>query len=107
MRLRRPPLYPSELLAHEAFPALVNFGRGERIRTSDFLLPKQARYQTAPRPVKPAIIGLFFPTVNALELETAGLERPTFSKTRAAATLFLRQTRGRALSIKSSSKLPS
>ena len=25
-------------------------GRGERIRTSDFLLPKQARYRAAPRP---------------------------------------------------------
>ena len=25
-------------------------GRGERIRTSDILLPKQVRYQTAPRP---------------------------------------------------------
>ena len=27
------------------------FGRGERIRTSDILLPKQTRYQAAPRPV--------------------------------------------------------
>ena len=26
-------------------------GRGERIRTSDILLPKQARYQAALRPV--------------------------------------------------------
>jgi hypothetical protein len=26
-------------------------GRGERIRTSDILLPKQTRYQAAPRPV--------------------------------------------------------
>ena len=26
-------------------------GRGERIRTSDPLLPKQVRYQAAPRPV--------------------------------------------------------
>ena len=25
-------------------------GRGERIRTSDLLLPKQARYQAAPHP---------------------------------------------------------
>ncbi len=44
---------------------LIDFGRGERIRTSDFLLPKQARYQTAPRPAKPAIIGPFSTTVNA------------------------------------------
>ena len=28
----------------------VLFGRGERIRTSDILLPKQARYQAALRP---------------------------------------------------------
>ena len=28
----------------------VNFGRGERIRTSDPLLPKQMRYQAALRP---------------------------------------------------------
>ena len=26
--------------------------RGDRIRTCDFLLPKQARYQAAPRPVQ-------------------------------------------------------
>src|SRR5690606_31889753 len=38
---RRPALYPAELQAR---------GRGERIRTSGFLLPKQARYQTAPHP---------------------------------------------------------
>ena len=29
---------------------LILFGRGERIRTSDPLLPKQMRYQTALRP---------------------------------------------------------
>jgi integrase len=29
----------------------LELGRGERIRTSDILLPKQARYQAAPRPV--------------------------------------------------------
>ena len=29
---------------------LVISGRGERIRTSDILLPKQARYQAALRP---------------------------------------------------------
>ena len=28
-------------------------GRDDRIRTCDILLPKQARYQTAPRPVRP------------------------------------------------------
>ena len=27
-------------------------GRGARIRTEDFLLPKQARYRAAPRPDK-------------------------------------------------------
>ena len=26
------------------------YGRDDRIRTCDILLPKQARYQTAPRP---------------------------------------------------------
>ena len=33
------------------------FGRAGRIRTGDILLPKQARYQTAPRP-EPAVSGL-------------------------------------------------
>ena len=28
----------------------LSHGRGGGIRTPDFLLPKQARYQTAPRP---------------------------------------------------------
>ena len=32
-------------------PVETGFGRGERIRTSDPLLPKQVRYQTAPHPV--------------------------------------------------------
>ena len=32
-------------------PLILN-GRGERIRTSDILLPKQARYQAALRPAK-------------------------------------------------------
>ena len=41
-RLRRPLLYPAELLAH--------YGRGERIRTSDPLCPRQVRYQAALRP---------------------------------------------------------
>src|SRR5580765_8094668 len=31
----------------------ARIGRGERIRTSDPLLPKQVRYQTAPHPAKP------------------------------------------------------
>ena len=31
-------------------------GRGARIRTEDFLLPKQARYRAAPRPDKRVII---------------------------------------------------
>ncbi len=32
------------------------FGRGERIRTSDILLPKQARYQAALHPDKSALL---------------------------------------------------
>ena len=45
-QLRRLLLYPTELQARS--------GRGERIRTSDFLLPKQTRYRAAPRPVRTA-----------------------------------------------------
>lgn len=48
-RLRRPLLYPPELLAQTGSPPR-GAGRGERIRTSDDLLPKQVRYQTAPYP---------------------------------------------------------
>ncbi len=44
-RLRRPLLYPTELLTQ------INNGRDDRIRTCDILLPKQARYQTALHPV--------------------------------------------------------
>ena len=43
--IRSHMLYPAELLA------LIN-GRGERIRTSDPLCPRQVRYQTALRPDK-------------------------------------------------------
>jgi hypothetical protein len=51
-------LYPAELLAQTLYitnirgkRAPISFtGRGERIRTSDPLLPKQVRYQAAPRP---------------------------------------------------------
>src|SRR5262245_27898567 len=59
-RLRRPMLYPAELRARSRSnnnrrvgvrPRCPGqSGRGERIRTSDPLLPKQMRYQTAPRP---------------------------------------------------------
>jgi hypothetical protein len=35
-------------------------GRGERIRTSDPLLPKQVRYRTAPRPASPCLPSLPF-----------------------------------------------
>ena len=42
-RLRRPLLYPTELLTQWN-------GRDDRIRTCDILLPKQARYQTALHP---------------------------------------------------------
>ncbi len=44
-------------------------GRGDRIRTCDILLPKQARYQTAPLPD----LGYFFPAV----VGPAGLEPAT------------------------------
>ena len=47
-RLRRPLLYPAELQTHMD-------GRDDRIRTCDILLPKQARYQTAPRPAFSAL----------------------------------------------------
>jgi hypothetical protein len=46
LRLRRPLLYPAELLA----PVLFLLSRGARIRTEDLLLPKQARYRAAPHP---------------------------------------------------------
>ena len=46
-RLRRPLLYPAELLAHWV---CKRNGRGDRIRTCDPLLPKQMRYQAAPCP---------------------------------------------------------
>ena len=57
-QLRRLVLYPIELRAG-APPSLNStgkFGRGERIRTSDILLPKQARYQAASHPGKRAIM---------------------------------------------------
>ncbi len=44
-------LYPAELLAQ--YSLFTN--RGERIRTSDTLLPKQVRYQAALRPGKVVI----------------------------------------------------
>ena len=82
LRLRRPLLYPAELLPHRdrksqrnshpvkkhdirsgailycavtgCLSELPVCGRGERIRTSDILLPKQARYRAALRPEKAA-----------------------------------------------------
>ena len=48
--LRRLLLYPPELLPQRD---LLSVCRGERIRTSDILLPKQARYQAALRPGSP------------------------------------------------------
>jgi hypothetical protein len=51
--LRRQLLYPTELQAQNALvhsELSTENGRGERIRTSDILLPKQARYQAALRP---------------------------------------------------------
>ena len=61
-QLRRLLLYPPELRAprtgtRSALRRPVSrrpLGRGERIRTSGFLLPKQARYQAAPRPAQNA-----------------------------------------------------
>ena len=60
-QLRRLLLYPPELLAPSPprvgisalpFPRVVHLatGRGDRIRTGDLLLPKQARYQATLRP---------------------------------------------------------
>ena len=57
-QLRRLVLYPIELRA--GAPPSLNpkgkLGRGERIRTSDILLPKQARYQAASHPGKRVIM---------------------------------------------------
>ena len=39
-------------------------GRGERIRTFDILLPKQALYQTELRPETTAIITAFYTNAN-------------------------------------------
>ncbi len=60
-RLRRPVLYPDELRARSwnirATSAIGlrtsrqdNFGRGDRIRTYDILVPNQARYRAALHP---------------------------------------------------------
>ena len=44
-------------------------GRGERIRTSDILLPKQARYRAAPRPENLGIcIPIAFQILRELDL---------------------------------------
>jgi hypothetical protein len=48
-QLRRLVLYPVELRAETHFSGYWG-GRGERIRTSDILLPKQARYRAALHP---------------------------------------------------------
>ena len=48
-RLRRPVLYPVELRA-PADSRHTHIGRGERIRTSDILVPNQARYRAALHP---------------------------------------------------------
>ena len=49
-----------------AFASSLRFeakaGRGERIWTSDFLLPKQARFQAAPRPD----VGIFLSRIDWL-----------------------------------------
>ena len=39
------------MYVHDKKPYMQETGRGERIWTSDILLPKQARYQAALRPV--------------------------------------------------------
>ena len=61
-RLRRPVLYPDELRARSWIlePKIVSvgvrtsqtdsFGRGDRIRTYDILVPNQARYRAALHP---------------------------------------------------------
>jgi hypothetical protein len=43
-------LYPTELRAHKVRQTQRKNGRGDRIRTCDFLLPKQALYQTELHP---------------------------------------------------------
>jgi hypothetical protein len=48
-QLRRLLLYPPELRGDDGVNGRAR-GRGERIRTSDPLLPKQVRYQTALHP---------------------------------------------------------
>jgi hypothetical protein len=51
-RLQGPPPLALEFQAGRNLTQIVDFrnGRGERIRTSDPLLPKQVRYQAALRP---------------------------------------------------------
>ena len=56
---------------HEIFlsPAAYNIinkkaGRGERVRTSDILLPKQALYQAELRPECPPLYNTFFVIAN-------------------------------------------
>ena len=69
-QLRRLVLYPIELRAEfpRAFEEIlqpVTSGRGERIRTSDILLPKQARYRAALHPegaeIYPPTVGKAMP----------------------------------------------
>ena len=48
----RKPTYPAGL--SHLFSLCTQIGRGERIRTSDPLVPNQVRYQTALRPELPS-----------------------------------------------------
>ena len=59
-------------------PKFRKFNRGARIRTGDLLLPKQARYRPAPRPVHPS---------------TAGLASYRFSRLRRGPTTWMRAVR--------------
>ncbi len=51
-QLRRLMLYPTEIRA-ETRRTSLKYGRGERIRTFDPLVPNQMRYQAALRPDDP------------------------------------------------------
>ena len=84
-RLRRPMLYPVELRAQSAsLPPMTHVlqgngkvgirGRGREIRTPDFLLPKQARCQTAPYPAIRLSVALLSARIILAAIWTVKLE---------------------------------
>jgi hypothetical protein len=70
-QLRRLVLYPVELRAETHFSGIWG-GRGERIRTSDILLPKQARYRAALHPEILSALRAHFGEARLYLGETAG-----------------------------------